>query len=397
MNVLLRYFPLMWVDLATLCTVFPLSFVFYFQPLNSKMMNRWEVPIVGLSLSQQDYHAEMFKTELHTVCFIVWTIQSLINVIIMVYHFRMPHHAKFYSTIKNRVCMLMHITGGFVAVFGFYLGAVLNMKLICCVAAISGLSIHLPTVIWFNRQTHGQREMSHPAYTLCWVLLLISYANFALYDASYDTVFSCGMTLNLFSMVRFWGYATVLAKIEASYDRTLFFALFTNLPFIQGSFCPMFFLFALHLWNWYFSLIKPCPRFMMRVERGYSDTIPLSLETKRGTTFREELERQTILGLDKKEAIARAMWNILVGDERNMDNAVVVELYRAWGMPDAEDAAKETFRRVDLDKSGFVDYDEFKIGFNVLIDGIHLKGEYDDTFYERQHLEEKEKKEKTYQ
>ena len=79
-----------------------------------------------------------------------------------------------------------------------------------------------------------------------------------------------------------------------------------------------------------------------------------------------------------------------------MDIASIVELYQGWGMPDAEDAAKETFKRVDLDSSGFVSYDEFKIGFKVLIDGILLKGEYEDTYHERKHLEDKEKKAKRY-
>ena len=315
----------------------------------------------------------------------------------MVYHFTTPHHAKFYSTIKNRVAMLMHITGGFVAIVGFYLGAVLNMKMICIVGAISGLCIHLPTVIWFNRQTHGQREMSHPAYTMAWILLLISYTNFALYDANYQTIFSCGMTLNLFSMVRFWGWATNASNIESSYDRTLFFATFTNLPFIDGLFMPMIFLIGLHMWNWYFNLIKPCPKFMMRVERGYSDTIPNSLETKRGTTFEEELERHTLTEVDKKEAIAKAIWTIIVGDETNMHIDSIVELYQEWGMPDAVDAAKETFIRVDLDSNGLVSYDEFKIGFKVLIDGILLKGEFEDLYHERKHLEEKEKKAKRYE
>ena len=381
----------MWVDLATLATCFPLAFLFYCEPLHGKMSFRWEVPIVGLTLNQQDYHAEMWNTEQHIACFILWSFQALLNVLIMYYHFMTPYHAKFYITIKNRVAMVMHITGGFNAVFGFYIGACLNMKIICIGAACSGLFIHVPTVIWFNRQTHGQREMSHPAYTMCWGLLLLSYANFVLYDANYQTIFACGMTLNMFSMVRFWGWASITADIEASYDRVLYFAAFTNLPFIYGLFSPIFFLIGLHVWNVYFRLLKPCPRFMMRIERGYSDIIPESLEAKRGVTFREELDRQTLLEPNKKEAIARAIWSILVGDERRMDITSIVELYKSWGMPDAEDAAKATFRRVDIDKSGFVDYDEFKSGFKVLIEGIHLKGEYEDTFHEQKHLEEENK------
>ena len=80
-------------------------------------------------------------------------------------------------------------------------------------------------------------------------------------------------------------------------------------------------------------------------------------------------------------------WNIIVGgDEKMMEVTSIAELYESWGMPDAEEAAKDTFKKYDVDKSGFIDYDEFKAGFKVLIDGIYVVGEYEDTARQRQRL-----------
>ena len=127
---------------------------------------------------------------------------------------------------------------------------------------------------------------------------------------------------------------------------------------------------------------------MMRQERGYMDVIPDSMEKKRGIVFEEELRRQMQLEGDKREAIAKTLWNIIVGDETMMDTKYIAELYESWGMPDAKSAANATFKNVDLDNSGFIDYDEFKKGFKILIDGIFIIGEHENFNSQRQHLEE---------
>ena len=100
---------------------------------------------------------------------------------------------------------------------------------------------------------------------------------------------------------------------------------------------------------------------MMRIERGYWDSIPNELEKKKGITFEEALATQTEMHPNnKKEAISKALWTILAGDETLMDIGSMIELYKSWGMQDAESAANETFCRVDLNNSGSVDYEEFK-------------------------------------
>ena len=125
----------------------------------------------------------------------------------------------------------------------------------------------------------------------------------------------------------------------------------------------------------------------MRVERGYWDVIPESMEKKRGITFEQELGRQMESESNKKEAIAKALWAFILGDEEQMDTKYIFELYEAWGLPDAHSAAKATFKRVDMDGSTAIDYDEFKNGFRVLIDGIFIIGEYQATYNERQQLQ----------
>ena len=130
---------------------------------------------------------------------------------------------------------------------------------------------------------------------------------------------------------------------------------------------------------------------MMRIERGYWDVIPNDLEEKRGTTFEEELQRQMESGegkMSKKEAIAKSLWKMIVGgnDKTMMEIKDIIDLYDSWGIIDAESAAKSTFKKVDLDKNESIDYDEFKKGFVVLIDGIYIMGEYEDTYRQRQSL-----------
>ena len=384
-----RTFPNFKVDVATFFTLLPLMIIFYNESLTNTLNFRWEVPVVGLTLEKVEYRDEMFKDTSHIFCFIVWTGQLLSNIPVVYFHITKPHHPKFYSTIENRISIFCHMTGGITGITGFYLGALLNMKAICVVGFLGGFLIHLPAVVWQNRQTHGQREMSQATYFMMSVILLKCYVDFVLYDASFQTVFSCGMALNIYAMVRFYFFLgnPSLGNIEASYDRILFFAGFSNIAFVQGMFGPINFLFGFYLWNFYFNLIRPIPKSLMRVERGYWDAIPDWMEKKRGTTFEEELQRQMELGLDRKEAIAKALWNIIVGgDEKMMEVTSIAELYESWGMPDAEEAAKDTFKKYDVDKSGFIDYDEFKAGFKVLIDGIYVVGEYEDTARQRQRL-----------
>ena len=129
----------------------------------------------------------------------------------------------------------------------------------------------------------------------------------------------------------------------------------------------------------------------MRIERGYWDSIPNELEKKRGITFEEALDTQTeMYPKNKKEAISKALWTILAGDDTLMDIGSIIDLYKSWGMQDAESAAKETFRRVDLNNSGSVDYDEFKKGFNLMIEGMFLFGEFQAIEREFENLVEKE-------
>ena len=192
---------------------------------------------LNVFLNKQDYRSEMFKDTFHVACFVIWTGQMIINIPIVYFHFTKPHHPKFYSTCGNRISIIAHIVGGILGVFGFYIGALLNLKEICIAGAAGGFFLHLPAVIWQNRQTHGQREMSQASYFAMSVMLLKVYIDFFLYDANFQAVFSCGMALNVYAMVRFYYFLSVpyMANIETSYDRTLFFA--------------GFFQFCIYLWN----------------------------------------------------------------------------------------------------------------------------------------------------
>ena len=267
--------------------------------------------------------------------------------------------------------------GGTTAILGFYIGTLANLKEICTLAAVFGLCLHWPSAIWQTRQLHGCQEVMVPCYTLWAWLLLQSYIDFFLYNASYQTVFACAMNMNTFAMVRLFGFLGKKANMESSYDKATLLAGLCNAPFICGPFTVLIFILAVLLWNVYFDLFQPMPRYMMRIDRGYNDTVPDMLEMKRGIKFADELQENTLRIKDKKEAIARALFRVLAGDDALMDIQEVVELYEAWGMPDAESAAFSTFKKVDKDQSGVIDYNEFKDGFKIIIQGIYLKGEYE--------------------
>ena len=123
-----QIFPNFWVDVATFFTLLPLSLLFYSESLTNEMGFRWEKPITLLSLNKQDYRSEMFKDTFHVTCFVIWTGQMIINIPIVYFHFTKPHHPKFYSTCGNRISICAHIVGGILGVFGFYVGALLNLK-----------------------------------------------------------------------------------------------------------------------------------------------------------------------------------------------------------------------------------------------------------------------------
>jgi len=216
-----------------------------------------------------------------------------------------------------------------------------------------------------------------PVYCWCASALCISYIEFFLYNGSFKSVFSCAMCLNIFSMVRVSSMLLTRANVQASYDRWVLFAGFVNSPFVVGSFGPLICMITVVVWNVYFEFFKPMPRNIMRIDRGYNDSIPAEIEAKRGINFSDELQRQSKQESNKREAIAKALFRVLAGDNKMMDLFEVVELYDSWGMPDAKSAAKSTFEREDTDASGQINFKEFKEGFKIIIDNIFVKGEYD--------------------
>ena len=130
---------------------------------------------------------------------------------------------------------------------------------------------------------------------------------------------------------------------------------------------------------------------MMRIERGYWDTVPDELEKKRGITFEDALDIETKNYPEcKREAITKALWVILAGEETLMSKECIIDLYKSWGMQNAESAAQQTFRSADLDHRGSLDYHQFKKAFHVMIDGIFLVGEFQDVHRENEKLVKKE-------
>jgi len=367
------------VNLLLFVTLLAISFIFRFESLTTNVMFRWNSNITLFSLTPVDYRGQLFTSGYRQFAFGLWSFQMLVTIFIVIYHLAVPHHPKFYITIKNKVAIIAHMIGGTVAILGFYIGVLSNKKEVCLVAVLSGLFLHWPSTLWQLRQLHGQRELMVPSYVCMAWLLLQCYVDFFLYDGSFQTVFSCAMCMNVFSMVRVFGLLSNLGGLSPSVDRSTLLAGIGNGPFIIGPLGVFLFCAAIILWNVYFRALKPIPRCMLRIDRGYNDTVPDEFEAKRGVSFSKKLEEMSKKCEDRKEAVARALFKVLAGDDDVIDVSEVTDLYRAWGVADADSAAKATFKKVDKDGSGEIDLDEFKRGFENVIKGIFLKGEYETT------------------
>jgi len=369
-------FPLRSVNLSLFLTILLFSCIFRLESLTNEIQYRWNSNITWFTMEPINYRKEMFATPYNSACFGLWTGEFAVTLLIVFYHVTTPHHPKFYSTKKNKIAMVAHITGGTVGIIGLWIGAITNTKWVCILAVLFGFSLHWPSLIWQMRQLHGHREIMVPSYCCVATLLFINYIEFFLYNGSFKTVFSCAMNLNIFSLVRATVYLSIRANLKASYDRAVLFAGLINAPFVIGKFGPMLMIASIMIWNLYFEILKPISRQVMRIDRGYNDAVPDEVEVRRGTTFRDELEKHIKEEADKKEAIAKALFKVLAGDDDLLNVQEIVDLYNAWGMPDATKAASNTFKNVDFDGSGQIEFKEFKEGFKVLIDGIFVKGEY---------------------
>jgi len=354
------------------------------------MYLRWDeaLPVTGLTdiTGIVNYRDELFKTTLTTICFYVWTFETFVSLVIVRYHLVTPHHPKFYVTRANRISIMSHMVGGTLSVAGFYVGAICNWKFPCFVAAISGIILHLSTTVWQTRHLHGQREISIPGYFLFAYLLSQAYVDLFLYDFNFNTVFTTAILLNVYGLVRFWYVLSLKLGVECTYDRTLLFAAFTNLALILGIFSAVALLGGIYIWNFWFNMLKPLPRYVLQIERGYNDCVPDILEQKCGINFHEELDRQMESTTDKKEAITKALWRIIAGKDHVMELEDVQILFQSWGMPDAIPAAKKYFEKTDTDNSNAIEFDEFKVGFRELIENIYDKGEYEALHLKRKRI-----------
>lgn len=370
-------FPLLKVNLTMFFTLLLVSCILRFESLSNEIKFRWNSDITKFTMEPVNYREEAFSTDYRVACFCLWTFEVVATLGIVVYHLTVPHHPKYYSTIKNKISIISHMIGGTTAIIGLWVGCVINSKEFCLVAVLFGLTLHWPSVIWQMRQLHGHREIMVACYNWCASYLFISYVEFFLYNGSFKTVFACAMCLNIFSMVRVSGMLLAQANVQASYDRWVLFAGFVNSPFVAGCFAPLYVMVGITVWNFYFEFFKPMPRSIMRIDRGYNDSIPEEIEAKRGKKFADEFAKASKQVSDKREAIATALFRVLAGDNSMMDLFEVVELYNSWGMPDAKSAAKCTFDREDIDASGQINFKEFKEGFKIIIDNIFVKGEYE--------------------
>jgi len=65
-----------------------------------------------------NYREEAFKTDYRVACFCLWTFEVLATLGIVVYHVTVPHHPKYYSTLKNKFSIISHMIGGTTGIIG---------------------------------------------------------------------------------------------------------------------------------------------------------------------------------------------------------------------------------------------------------------------------------------
>ena len=226
-----------------------------------------------------------------------------------------------------------------------------------------------------------------------------------------------GHTMNIFAWVRLFGCMQVMGDMEydQSYDRALTAAGFVKAPFIFGMFGALIIATGICVWNYIFSLIKPFPRELLRVNRGYNTVFSKRFERRVGVTFEEVLGKymkQTVvasgfvtddsvpLGKGKVEktdevlAVAKAAFEmcVRVSQDDIYDNEDVVlpldhvftdvgvgqaelaYLFKSWGLPDGDAAARHYFERSDEDESGFIEFKEFVAHLGFVFNSIFVKG-----------------------
>ena len=219
-----------------------------------------------------------------------------------------------------------------------------------------------------------------------------------------------GHTMNIFAWVRLFGYMQVMGDMEydQSHDRALTAAGFVKAPFIFGMFGALIIATGICVWNYIFSLIKPFPRELLRVNRGYNTVFSKRFERRVGVTFEEVLGKymkQTVvasgfvtddsvpLGKGKVEktdevlAVAKAAFEMCVrvshdDNELPLDHvftggvgpAELAYLFKSWGLPDGDAAADHYFEVSDEDESGFIEFKDFVAHLGFVFNSIFVKG-----------------------
>lgn len=307
-----------------------------------------------------NYMEAMKSTPTGIFLFSLWTVQVLFTVSVVYFHMAVRHHPKFYVGPINRLAITCHIIGGTTASFGGYIAFLISSPFMMQIASLAGLCLHMPSTFWQSRNLHGRRELMQPAYYFLGCFLFFKYSDVWFEQGSLMSILCMGLTVNSFAMVRVYFKLMLMIGMdyELSYDRSLIFAAVTNLPIAMGSTACAQLLFSIFAWNVLLEILQPDKRKLLQVNRTVADIFPDEFMNKK-VDFAKELAISKKKYEHDGEAVARAAFHVIAGENETIEMEEIEALFEFWGLPDAKQLATSVFVAADANHDGHVDYEEF--------------------------------------
>lgn len=117
-------------------------------------------------------------------------------------------------------------------------------------------------------------------------------------------------------------------------------------------------LFSIFAWNVLLEILQPDKRKLLQVNRTVADIFPDEFMNKK-VDFAKELVISKKKYEHDGEAVARAAFHVIAGENETIEMEEIEALFEFWGLPDAKQLATSVFVAADANHDGHVDYEEF--------------------------------------
>eukprot|EP00584_Thalassiosira_punctigera_P024871 CAMPEP_0172559462 /NCGR_PEP_ID=MMETSP1067-20121228/84100_1 /TAXON_ID=265564 ORGANISM="Thalassiosira punctigera, Strain Tpunct2005C2" /NCGR_SAMPLE_ID=MMETSP1067 /ASSEMBLY_ACC=CAM_ASM_000444 /LENGTH=237 /DNA_ID=CAMNT_0013349057 /DNA_START=452 /DNA_END=1165 /DNA_ORIENTATION=+ len=215
-----------------------------------------------------------------------------------------------------------------------------------------------------------------PLYYFLDFFLLVKYIDVWFEKGSFTSVVAMGYAVNMFALVRvFFKWILLIGMhYETSYDLSLMLAVVANLPVVLGPSGCIQLVSVVFLWNILLNVFLPGHRSLMQVNRTVADVFPDEFNGK-PVNFAALLRKYYEMYRDEREAVARATFHAIAGDNSTIEVDEVEALFIGWGLPDGKSVAHEVFANCDENDDGAIDFEEFRESLSFIWERIHFVGE----------------------